>query len=203
MKNQKSKIVGLTGGLASGKTLVLKEFKKLGIKTISCDDIAKKIYNRTNVRKCIKKHFGTLNRKKIAEIIFSNTNKKKILEKILHPAIIKDLKNRLSSIVHRPSHVIVDAPLLFEANIEQLFDKIIVVYCRKKQQVRRLCIRDNIPAREAIKRIESQIALKKKLKWADYIIDNTGKKQTIARQAKDILFGSPAKLASMQDSGWE
>jgi len=79
--HQAKKIIGLTGGIASGKTTVLNEFKKLGIKTISCDEIAKKIYKRTNVHKRIKKLFGTSNRKKIAKIIFSDSAKRKLTQK--------------------------------------------------------------------------------------------------------------------------
>ncbi|HAX62116.1 MAG TPA: dephospho-CoA kinase [Elusimicrobia bacterium] len=173
--NQKPRILGLTGGIASGKTTVLNQFKKLGIKTISCDEIARKVYTRANVRKKIKKYFGTLNRKKIAKIIFSDFTKRKQLEKILHPAIIKNLKKQLNLL---PSTfyllpVIVDVPLLFETHLEKMFDKIIVVYCKKNQQISRLMKRDKLTKTEAIRRISAQLPLSKKLKLADIIIDNT------------------------------
>lgn len=175
IKNSELKIIGLTGGIASGKTTVLNQFKKLGIKTISCDEIAKKIYKRANVRKKIKKHFGTLNRKKIAKIIFSDFIKRKQLEKILHPGIIRELKKQLKLLATRHSPLaVVDVPLLFEAHLEKMFDKIIVVYCKKNQQISRLMKRDKLTKSEATKRIVSQMPLSEKIKLADFILRNGG-----------------------------
>ncbi|MBN1385268.1 MAG: dephospho-CoA kinase [Elusimicrobia bacterium] len=190
-KKYRLKIIALTGGIASGKTFVLNEFKKHGIETISCDEIAEEVFYKTDVKKNIKKYFKTLNRKKIAKLIFSDEKKKNQLEHILHPRIIKKLKRKLSTLNHELSTaVIIDIPLLFEADVESVmggFDKIIVVYCRKKQQLRRLCIRNNISLGEANMMLNSQIPLLKKMKWADYIIDNTGKKQSVKEQVLSVL----------------
>lgn len=195
--NKKLRIIGLTGGIASGKTTVLNEFKKFSVKTTSCDEIAEEIFYKTDIQKKIKKLFKTLSRNKIAKIIFSDSAKRKHLEKILHPEIIKQLKKQLfpasprgagrATLNSELSTVVVDAPLLFEANIEYLFDKIIVVYCRKSQQLKRLCIRDNISRQEAGRRIGSQIPLLIKLKWADCIIDNTGTRHAVREQIEFIL----------------
>ena len=190
-RDKKLKIIGLTGGIASGKTTILTEFKKLGIKTISCDEIAKKIYKRTSVHKRIKKLFGTSSRKKIAKIIFSDFTKRKQLEKIMHPLIIKELKNQLKLLPTPYSllPVVIDVPLLFEAHLEKMFDKIIVVYCKKNQQTSRLMKRDKLTKSEAIKRIASQIRMSEKIKHSDFILRNDalvrGKK--INSQIKKIL----------------
>jgi len=186
-RNRKERIViGLTGGIATGKTSVLNEFKKHGIKTISCDEISKKIYRRrTNVRKRIKKFFGTLNRKKIAEIIFSDVKKRKLLERILHPEIIKEL-NRL--ITQSPNRlIVVDAPLLFEADIPDMFGKIIVVYCPENVQIKRLAVRDRISVSDAKKRIRSQMQMREKIKMADYVVDNSGSFAATKKEIKKIL----------------
>lgn len=189
-KNSKSQVVGLTGGIASGKTIVLNEFKKLGVKTISCDEISKKVYKWTDVHKKIKKLFGTLNRKKIAKIIFSDFTKRKQLERILHPAIIKELKKQLKLLPTPYSLLpaVIDVPLLFEAHLEQMFDKIIVVYCKKNQQISRLMKRDKITKTEAEKRITSQMPLSKKIELADFIIKNTGDREKIKSQIKKCLI---------------
>lgn len=189
-EKRKPKIIGLTGGIASGKTTVLNEFKKLGVKTISCDVIARKVFNGTNVPKRIRKLFGTLDRKKIAKIIFSDFAKRKQLERILHPLIIKELKKQLSTIDYRLSTaVIVDVPLLFETHLEKMFDKIIVVYCKKNQQISRLMKRDKLIKSEATKRIASQMPMSKKIKLADFTIKNTEslRRKKINSQVKKIL----------------
>jgi len=184
--HQAKKIIGLTGGIASGKTTVLNEFKKLGIKTISCDEIAKKIYKRTNVHKRIKKLFGTSNRKKIAKIIFSDSAKRKQLEEILHPKIIKELKKQFSILNSQFSIVVVDVPLLFEAHLEKMFGKIIVVYCKKNQQIDRLMKRDKLTKTEAIRRISSQLPISIKIKKADIIINNSKTLTYIKKQVQKI-----------------
>ncbi len=194
MKNDallKSKIIGLTGGIASGKTTVLNQFKKLGIETISCDEIARQIYKRTNVQKKIKIFFGTLNRKKIAKIIFSDFAKRKQLEKILHPEIIKNLKKQLKlhPTPYTPHPVVIDVPLLFETHLEKMFDKIIVVYCKKNQQISRLMKRDKLTKSEATKRVASQMPMSEKIKLADVILRNDGilRGKKIKSQIKKIL----------------
>ncbi|MBI5574691.1 MAG: dephospho-CoA kinase [Elusimicrobia bacterium] len=171
-------IIGLTGGIASGKTTVLNQFRKLGIKTISCDEIAKKIFYKKNIGIKIKKIFGILDRKKIAKIIFSDFTKRKQLEKITHPLIIKELKKQLKSLTtyHLPLTAVVDVPLLFEARLEKMFDKIIVVYCKKNQQISRLMKRDKLTKSEATKRIASQMSLSKKIKLADFVLRNDQRK---------------------------
>ncbi|MFA5779631.1 MAG: dephospho-CoA kinase [Elusimicrobiota bacterium] len=188
-ENRKPKIIGLTGGLASGKTTVLNQFEKLGVKTISCDEIAKKVFYGTNVPKKIKKLFGTLNRKKIAKIIFSDFAKRKQLEKILHPEIIKELKKQFSILNSQFSIVVVDVPLLFEVHLEKMFDKIIVVYCKKNQQISRLMKRDKLTKSEAIKRIASQMPMGEKIKLADFTIKNTEslRRKKINSQVKKML----------------
>ncbi|MFH0948102.1 MAG: dephospho-CoA kinase [Elusimicrobiota bacterium] len=183
--NRKLKVIGLTGGIASGKTTVLNEFKKLGAETISCDEIAKRIFYEKNISKKIKKLFSTLDREKIAGIIFSDFKKRKLLEKILHPEIIKELNHLITQSLNHL--VVVDVPLLFESHLEKMFDSVIVVICKKNQQIDRLMKRDKITTAEAEKRLLSQMPISGKIKLADFIVKNTGHIEKIKPQIKKIL----------------
>jgi dephospho-CoA kinase len=185
-RKKKSVILGITGGIASGKSSVVKEFAKLGARVIDSDVIARKIVRpKSNVWKRIVKCFGLpgkdillpgnlIDRKKLAVIIFSDSKKRKVLEKITHPVIIKEIKKQLCSIsCSFNGLIIVDAPLLFEAGLESTVDKILVVRIPKEMQIARLRKRDSLSRRQAIKRINTQMPLGKKVKLADYVIDNS------------------------------
>ncbi|HAM39350.1 MAG TPA: dephospho-CoA kinase [Elusimicrobia bacterium] len=182
------KTIGLTGGIASGKSLVISELKKIGINTISSDEIARDVYYNSDISKRIKSIFGTLDRKKIANIMFSDIKKRKLLEKIIHPIVIREIKRKIQNLREKNVKiVVVDVPLLFEAKIGYLFDKIIVVYCDNTNQIKRLINRDKINKSKAVERIGTQISLIKKVKMADYIIDNTMGKLKIRTEIKKIL----------------
>lgn len=120
-------------------------------------------------------------------MIFADVKKRLALEKILHPEIIGGLKKQLSAAVGRMPAVIVDVPLLYEAHLEKMFDKIIVVYCKKNQQISRLMKRDKITKTEALRRLSSQIPLSKKTEFAGFLIKNTGRREKIKTQIKKML----------------
>ena len=188
MNNKNITIIGLTGGIASGKSSVLEEFKKLGVKIISVDDVSREVFYSNGVKEKIQNSFKTLERKKIAEIIFSNSGKKRILERIMHPVIIRELKKII--LAHRKKGkgmLVADVPLLFEAKLEKIFDSIIVVSCRKDQQIKRLAEREKISKREAVKRINSQIPLSEKVKMADFVIDNSKSKKELKFKIEKML----------------
>ncbi|OGS47377.1 MAG: dephospho-CoA kinase [Elusimicrobia bacterium RIFOXYD2_FULL_34_15] len=182
------RIIGLTGGIASGKSLVLNEFQRVGISIISADAIAREIFYKKDVLIEVKKIFGTVDRNRIANIIFSNSKKKKLLEKIIHPKVVFELRKQIDKLRKRKLKiVIVDIPLLYEVGLEYLFNKIIVVNCSKEQQIERLIKRDKISIKEALKKIKSQITLSNKINKADYVIDNKDTKSKIKKEVKKIL----------------
>lgn len=189
-------IVGLTGGIVSGKTTVAKYFKELGAKIIDVDIIAREIV-RPQQKAWFKivEYFGEdilkedkeINRKKLAQIVFSNQEKLDLLNQITHPEIILLIKRQLNKIKdssYRNVICIIEAPLLFEAHIEGMVDKIIVVYLNRENQINRLILRDNLSKDEAIKRIKSQMPIEKKIKLADYVIDNN---TSINKTKKQII----------------
>jgi len=197
-------VIGLTGGIASGKSAAIKEFTRLGYDVIDSDNIARELGKKgTPVYKSIIKHFGKtmldtktkeINRKKLAELVFSDTKEKDKLEKIIHPAIIKEIKSRIIRYRKKKTGaVILDAPLLFEAGIKGLVDKTVVVWVPEEIQLERLMKRDKITKYQAINRINSQIPLDKKKSLADHVLDNSKSAQYLVEQInsfrKRLFYG--------------
>jgi dephospho-CoA kinase len=181
-------VIGLTGGIVSGKTTVAQIFKELGAKVIDVDLIAREIVQPSkkawekivkNFGKGILKDNQEIDRKKLGRIVFSDQVKLNLLNKITHPIIIEVIKKQLSQIRQQAKQdnkdviCIVDAPLLFEAHLAEMMDKTIVVYISEKKQIIRLQKRNGISKDEALKRIKSQIPLEEKIPLADYVIDNS------------------------------
>ena len=176
--------VGLTGGIVSGKTTVAKIMEGLGGEIIDADEIGHQIIkSNKKAWRGIVHYFGRsillenneINRKKLAQIVFSDKKKLSLLNKITHPEIISEIKQRIDRIKKNADNnviCIIDAPLLFEAKIDKLMDRIIVVYISREKQIKRLFIRDGLKREDAIKRIDSQMPLEEKVRLADYIIDN-------------------------------
>lgn len=178
-------IVGLTGGIVSGKSTVARMFRQLGADIIDADNIARAIVQPgEKAWKNIVHYFGKeilkdnqeINRKELARIVFADKEKLEKLNKITHPEIVAIIKNKIEEMRSKDSSdgtiCIIEVPLLFEANLEGMMDKIIVVYLNREEQVKRLLIRNSLTQEEAINRIDSQIPMEKKLKKADYVIDN-------------------------------
>lgn len=170
--------IGVTGGIASGKSLVCSFLREFGIPVISADEIVKELQKDAYYLMKIKELFGdevfdgeNLNRKKLANIIFSDENKRKLLNKLLHPPVLLEIKKRMESLKDHKI-IAVEVPLLFEVGIEDWFDEIWVVYIPKDLQVKRIIERDNITEEEALLRINSQISLENKVKRANYVIYN-------------------------------
>lgn len=178
-------IVGLTGGIVSGKSTVARMFRQLGADIIDADNIARAIVQPgEKAWKNIVHYFGKeilkdnqeINRKELARIVFADKEKLEKLNKITHPEIVSIIKNKIEEMRSKDSSdgtiCIIEVPLLFEANLEGMMDKIIVVYLNREEQIKRLLIRNSLTQEEAINRIDSQIPMEKKLKKADYVIDN-------------------------------
>lgn len=175
--------IGITGGFATGKTTVVKMFRELGAKVVDADRIARSITKpKTLVWKSIVDYFGKevlkkngyINRNKLAKIIFSNKTKRYKLNSFLHPHIISEIKRIINTAAKgsKTKVLVVDAPLLFESGINKLFDKIIVVLCRYDIQQKRALMRKNLSLKQINKRIKSQWPLNRKIKKADFIINN-------------------------------
>lgn len=191
-------LVGLTGGIASGKSTASKIFKKLGAYIIDADVLAREVVEPLKPAwRDIVKNFGkeilikdnSINRKKLAEIVFNNKKKRELLNSIVHPRVLKRAKEIEKGIAKKdPDAVIIfDAALLIESGAYKKMDKNIVVYADEDVQVRRLRKRDELTMDEAVKRIRAQIPLKKKVSFADYIIDGNKTILQVKRQVKDVF----------------
>ena len=192
-------IIGLTGGIVSGKSTVARMFKDLGAKIVDADKLGHKvILPQETAWKRIIKIFGkdilqkdqTINRKKLGKIVFAKQNLLKKLNKITHPEIIKLIKKEISLAKNDSKEekniLIIDAALIYETKIDRLMDKIIVVYLDEEEQLKRLIKRNNLSKKEALQKIKSQIPLKEKIEIADYVIDNSNSLDKTREQVKKI-----------------
>jgi len=170
------KRIGLTGGIASGKSLVSGFFEDENVTVLDADKIYKNLLKTNKVLyNEVKKSFGLdeVNLKILAEIVFNDERKLKQLNKITHPFVIRSFTEQLKRLSRTEKLVVLDIPLLFEAKMEDFCDEIICVYVDEKVQLERLVERNKISVQEASKRIKSQMSLSEKCKLSDYVIDNS------------------------------
>jgi len=171
--------VGLTGGIASGKTTVANLFSDLGIEIIDADEIAHSITSKQgSAYNKIVKHFGEgilrddkkLDRKKLRTKIFNNSELKRDLEQIIHPEVYAIINQKINA-SQEPYQIIV-IPLLIETGYQNFVDRVLVVDCSMETQLARLINRDNETMKNAKKIIANQIERSERLKFADDIIEN-------------------------------
>lgn len=177
-------IIGLTGGIATGKSTVASIMTQYGALLIDADQIAREVVmpGEPLLEKVVEtfgqavlKEDGSLDRKALGEIVFSDANKRKQLEQLLHPTIRQRMIERMNE--YERSHperlVVVDVPLLFENGLENYFEQVVLVYVPRSIQLQRLMERDHISEEDALRRIHAQMDIEAKKERADYIIDNS------------------------------
>ncbi|MBI3354071.1 MAG: dephospho-CoA kinase [Nitrospirae bacterium] len=191
-------IIGLTGGIASGKSTVSNIFKRLGAYIIDADLLARDAVKPMrpawseivkNFGKGMLNKNGSINRRRLGEIVFGNKKKRRLLNSIVHPRVFEradEIKKRI--IKKDPDAIIIfDAALLIETGAYKKMDKVAVVYANEGLQIKRLMKRDGLTEDEAIKRIKAQMPLKDKVRFADYIIDGSRAIPEVRGQVKEIL----------------
>lgn len=188
---------GLTGGIASGKTTAAKFFSEVGAKIIDADAIGHNLLRRSGeaygeaVRAFgtgVLNGSGEIDRKRLAAIVFSDLQKRRELEAILHPRIIAT-QDRLAHRYHseNPDAVIcVEAALIYEAEADKYFNKIVVAWCTPEQQLERLMAKAALSRSEAEERIAAQMPAELKRRRADYVIDCSGRLEHTHQQVKAI-----------------
>jgi dephospho-CoA kinase len=192
-------LVGLTGGIASGKSLVARVFKDLGAQVIDADRIVHDLLEpHEDAWRAVVDHFGrdfllpdeSIDRRKLGECIFADADKRAWLNNCLHPKVFNVYTTQVQHIRKRlPDPLIVlDAALLIETGYDRNMDKIVVVYAGLDQQIERLIARDHFTREQALARIGCQMPLSEKRGRADYIIDNTGSRSDTEQQAKDVYL---------------
>ena len=176
-------IVGITGSIACGKSIVLNYLKLKGYKVLSLDDICHDLLEEDDVNEEVKKAleiecFGKASRKQIGDQVFSDDNKLKILNDILHPLAIKKMELEIKIARAVRGHLFIEVPLLYEKKMNRYFDKVWFIYADLETQIKRLINRNNMTREEALNRINKQIGVDEKMQMAilygDYVIDNSG-----------------------------
>ena len=172
-------IIGLTGGIGSGKSAAGNEFSKLGITVIDADLVAKEAASKNSAAyKNIVDHFGNdilddfenIDRKKLRDIIFSKPSQKEILESFLHPVIKENITNQILS--SKSDYTIIMVPLIFETNSMNQYQRILVVDCDEELQISRATKRDNSNKEDIQKILNSQASREERLSIADEVILN-------------------------------
>ena len=199
-------LAGLTGGMGSGKSLAAEILQELGAHIIDADKICRSLVEPEKPAWSdvvglfgdkILNEDGSLDRKKIAGIIFNDPDKKREMENILHPMVFSEELRVFHNIrqCENDALVIVDSPLLIESGNYRNMDKVVVVSCDQEIQVRRIVDKGIFSAEEARKRINNQMELKKKLKFADYVLENNSTVEALKIKV-EILYRDLKKLAS-------
>jgi dephospho-CoA kinase len=190
--------VGLTGGIASGKTLVCRILETKGCSIIDADAVAHEVIRHGQpAYETVLKVFGRsilgaggeIDRTKLGAIVFSDRGLLDQLNSIVHPEVIRAILARLDNIELQtpPARVIVDASLMIESGFHTRFQKLILVTCTLQQQIDRLEVRNGLSEQQARERIALQMPLQDKVRYADYVIDNSGSVENTRLQV-DTLF---------------
>ena len=192
-------LVGLTGGVATGKSTVAKMFKQCGATVIDADELARDVVKPGKAAwREIVNTFGktvlnpdrTLDRHALGTIVFNNQSKLRRLERIIHPRVARE-QARLTQQAARndPKAVVIyDVPLLFEAGVDKRVDKIIVVIADRETQIDRLKKRNGLTRAEALRRIKNQMPLARKIRRADYAIKGTLSKVEARKTIRSIFL---------------
>jgi dephospho-CoA kinase len=196
--NSSSKVIAITGGIGSGKSVVTKLFEQWGAKTVDADILAREVVEpNTEGFNRVVKHFsedmvladGSLNRPRLASIIFSDPKQKKVLESILHPLIrdrwlkkLEDLKKSGAPII---AYIV---PLFFESTAEMKeIEKVVLISAPEETRISRIMARDQFPRNIAEQRIKAQLPDSVKIDKSDFVIKNDSTLESLESQARDVF----------------
>ncbi len=186
-------VVGLTGGIGSGKSLVADCFREQGITVVDADQAARQVVLKGSEALAeIARHFGegillpdgTLDRGKLRGIVFNNASEKRWLESLLHPLIGEWLADQLNSATS--PYAMLESPLLIEANQDQRTHRVLIVDVPESLQLKRAANRDNNDPEQIRAIMDSQLSRTERLRCADDIIDNSGAIEETRRQVLDL-----------------
>lgn len=191
------KLIGLTGGIASGKSTVASFLSRKGIPVIDADLIAREVVKRgKKAYREIVKSFGEgildvegeIDREKLGNIVFAAPAKKDLLESITHPEIFREIQKKVAAFKKKKNRIaVVDAALLFESGLDRHMHKNILVQIHPDIQLKRLLARDPLSETQAWQRILSQMPSPEKAKRADFVIDNSGAVAETQKRVREIL----------------
>ena len=187
-------VIGLTGGIGTGKSTVARRLIEKGYPVIDTDIISKEIIEKEEIIIKINEELGDvldyngkINRKKLGQIVFKDKKKLNVLNSIMHPIILNEMRKQINEKSKLHNIIIVDVPLLFEINIEKEFDLILLVYSTKEIQLKRIMERDNRTKEESLNIINSQMDLELKKKKSDYILKNNNTLKDLYEEIDNVL----------------
>ena len=189
--------VGLTGGIATGKSTVVRMLVKRGARVIDHDGLVHALQEPGQpVWKRIVETFGRdildaderIDRKKLGSLVFENEPRRKVLEGIVHPAVLEEAQRQRDRIGKEDEQAIVlsDIPLLLEVGMQECFDLILLVYAPPEVQILRVMKRNNVSREEALSRLKSQMPIDEKPKFADLVIRNDGTMRELEKRAEEV-----------------
>lgn len=189
--------VGLTGGIATGKTVVRRRFESRGVPTLDADAVVHRLLGSgTDVAREVETRFGrsviaedgSVNRKALGALVFDEAAARKDLEAIVHPRVFEAISDFFGASREQGAEVaVVDAALMYETGSYRKYDRIIVAYCPRALQTERLMERDGLSREEAERRIGAQIPVEEKRDRADYVIDTSGSLEETRARADSVL----------------
>lgn len=186
-------IIGVTGGFGTGKSFVASAFRRLGAKVVDADKIAHDAMKKGTApyRKIVAVFGrpilgpgGVIDRKVLGKIVFSDEKRLGELERIVHPAVLRQIKGMIGKT--KKGVLVVDAPLIYEAGLDGLMDMVIVVRASRENQIKRCAGKFGLGKAQICKRMACQIPLEDKMRRADRIVDNNGTRKETAVQVKKI-----------------
>lgn len=189
-------ILGLTGNIGCGKSSLSKILMQNNIDVIDADIISRNIFEDKELLNLVFENFGeniknldgSLNRKALGNIVFNDDQKLVILNGLTHPKIKEKILSKINEIRNiGKSLVVIDAALLIEGGYLDILDKLIVITCKESIQISRVQLRDNLTKEQAISRMNSQMSQDEKIKYADYIIDNSGDTNNLKHKAEELI----------------
>lgn len=200
------RIIGITGGIASGKSTVVSYLHDLGATIVDADEISRSLTVKNGpavsiILQTFGEEFasspGVLNRKKLGELVFSDATARQKLNSILHPLILNEMQKEIDAYHATTTSIplFLDIPLLFEAGLESFCDQIWLVYIDPTTQLQRLKVRDSLTEEQALKRIHAQMPMEEKRSKSNHIIDNSGSLDDTKKQIEHLweIYGFPSK----------
>lgn len=193
VKRKNKVVIGLTGSFSSGKTTVSGFLKSFGAQVIDADRIAHSAITRgSKVYDRIVRSFGTsildpkgsIDRKKLGRIVFSEKRSLNKLNKLVHPEVTKIIKQQIR--LSNKQYLVIDAPLLIESGLDKYCNVLLVVRASIKKQIERAIKKSGLSKDDCLKRIRSQVSVSKKVRLADFVIDNNVRIKETKKQVKDI-----------------
>ncbi|MBS4215397.1 MULTISPECIES: dephospho-CoA kinase [Neobacillus] len=194
-----SLVIGLTGGIASGKSTVSNMLKEMDITVVDADVEARLAVDKgepaylkiiAEFGQEILLENGDIDRQKLGAIIFYQEEKRQLLNQIVHPEVRKRMMEKIQKATENQEELIIlDIPLLFESKLTFMVEKTILVYVDRETQLKRLMQRNQLSAADALARVNSQMPLAEKVKLADAVIDNNGSIEDAKKQLIEILAG--------------